>query len=99
MHLWTWSGTYFGYRDGDELWTCDGRLVGRFYGDEVFGSDGRYLGEIRDSDRLITRPMKGSRLKSVFPTRVRGVPGVPGSLGSRAMPAGYCDFPEPKDVG
>ena len=52
--LWTWGGTYFGHREGDELWTYDGRLVGRFVGDEVFGTDGRYLGEIRDSDHLIT---------------------------------------------
>lgn len=34
--LWTWSGTYFGYRDGDNLWTYDGEHIGRFYGDEVF---------------------------------------------------------------
>jgi len=29
-HLWTWGGSDFGYRDGDELWTYDGRHVGRF---------------------------------------------------------------------
>ncbi len=23
--LWTWGGTSFGYRDGDNLWTHDGR--------------------------------------------------------------------------
>jgi len=35
--LWTWGGTYFGHREGDELWTYDGRLVGRFVGDEFLG--------------------------------------------------------------
>src|SRR5581483_2854868 len=33
--LWTWSGTYVGYRVDDELWTWDGRLIGKFHGDEV----------------------------------------------------------------
>src|ERR1700682_5003378 len=52
-HLWTWGGSDFGYRDGDELWTYDGRHVGRFQGQNVFGIDGQYLGELRGDDRLI----------------------------------------------
>jgi hypothetical protein len=60
IHLWTWSGKYFGYRDGDELWTHDGRLAGRFYHDEVYGAAGRYLGEVRDVDRLITNAANGA---------------------------------------
>ncbi|HLH51034.1 MAG TPA: hypothetical protein VKV96_16970 [Roseiarcus sp.] len=28
--LWTWGGTSFGYRDGDDLWTHDGRDVAGF---------------------------------------------------------------------
>jgi hypothetical protein len=36
-NLWTWGGTYFGHRDGDDLWTHSGRHVGRFHGDELYG--------------------------------------------------------------
>jgi len=35
--LCTWSGEYFGFREGAELWTYDGRHVGRFRrGSEIF---------------------------------------------------------------
>ena len=52
--LWTWSGKYFGYLDGDDLWTCGGKHVGRLQDDGIYGPDGRYLGEIESDDRLIT---------------------------------------------
>jgi hypothetical protein len=32
--LWTWGGTCFGYRDGDDLWTHGGKHVGRFEGEK-----------------------------------------------------------------
>jgi hypothetical protein len=59
--LWTWGGTYFGYRDGDSLWTHDGRKVGRFYGNEVFGPDGKYLGEFRSENLSRLKGVTGCR--------------------------------------
>lgn len=96
--LWTWSGTYFGYRDGDELWTHDGRLVGRFHGDEVYGSNGDYLGQIRDGDRLISKTSMKGRRKSSFGVRRRGSRGLRGTRGARGMLGGYEDFPAPDEL-
>ena len=93
--LWTWGGTYFGHREGDELWTYDGRLVGRFVGDEVFGTDGRYLGEIRDSDHLITDIHKKHKRRHPFPSRRSRVLEVQRMRGMRGMPGGCEDFPKP----
>lgn len=95
--LWTWSGVYFGYREGDNLWSHGGRLVGRFYGDEVYGSDGAYLGEIRDGDRLIRQTRKERLKKPRFTVRLRGASGVRGMRGGRGMPGGYEEFPEESD--
>ncbi len=96
--LWTWGGTFFGHRDGDELWTHDGLHVGRFHDDEVYGPDGRYLGEIKSENRLITCLSKKSRRKGRFTpyaSRVGSVPYV-GYVGY-AMYAGYEDFPPPEE--
>jgi hypothetical protein len=97
-HLWTWGGTYFGYRDSDALWTHDGYLVGQFHGAEVYGSDGAYLGEIEDSDRLITKISKHSYRRGSFTVRQRGARGVRGAHGSRGMRGGYEDFPDPDNL-
>jgi hypothetical protein len=75
--LWTWGGTCFGYRDGDDLWTHDGRHVGRFDGDEVYGPDGRYLGEVMSNNRLITNNAKRSRRRSSFTPYANRVGYVP----------------------
>jgi hypothetical protein len=97
--LWTWGGTSFGYRDGDNLWTHDGRHVGKFHGDEIYGQDGRYLGEIRKGNRLITRSSKKSRKRSGFTpyaNRVGYVDRV-GFVGL-VMIVGYEDFPSPREL-
>lgn len=93
--LWTWSGTYFGHREGDELWTYDGRLVGRFVGDEVFGTDGRYLGEIREGDYLITDTHKKHKRRDSFFGQRRRALELQRMRGMRGMPGGYEDFPRP----
>ena len=67
-HLWTWSGTYFGTREGDDLWTHSGRHVGCFKGREVYGSNGRYLGELK-SNKLIARLSSRSHRISPFAPR------------------------------
>ncbi len=100
MHwLWTWGGTSFGYRDGDDLWTHDGRHVGRFDGDEVYGPDGRYLGELRNENRLITNLSKqGCRGYGFTPygSRVGYVPYV--NYVGYVMYVGYEDFPGPDEL-
>lgn len=96
--LWTWSGIYFGYRDGDDLWTHDGRLVGRFHGDDVYGTNGDYLGEMRDSDRLITKTSMKDHRKIPFGSRQRGMRGLRGMHGLRGILGGYEDFPDPDSV-
>lgn len=95
--LWTWGGTSFGYRDGDNLWTHDGRHVGRFIGDEVYAPDGRYLGELRNGNRLIFNRSKSSRRKSSFGVfgRRAGYARYANYAGY-AMYAGYEDFPAPE---
>lgn len=92
-HLWTWGGTYFGYRDGDNLWDHNGRHVGKFDGDEVFGSNGRYLGEIKNDNRLIRSTMKTGKIRGCFsPYGNRGSYSY-GSYIGYVMYAGYEDFP------
>ena len=95
IYLWTWSGTYFGYREGDDLWAYDGRLVGHFVGDEVFGSDGHYLGEIRDHDSLITNTRKKHTRRLPFVTRRRVAGDLQRMRVMRGMPGGFEDFPAP----
>lgn len=96
--LHTWSGTSFGYRDGDDLRTHNGNHVGRFVGDEVYGPDGLYLGELR-SDRLITRSSrKGTRRAGFTPfASVVGFVNHVDYVGS-VMIAGYEDFPAPEQL-
>ena len=94
--LWTWGGTYFGYRDGDNLWTHDGRHVGRFHGDEVYASDGQYLGELRNSNRLITNTGNRSHRRAGFTPRAGRVGRVPYvDYVGYVMYVGHEDFPAP----
>ena len=94
--LWTWGGTYFGYREGVKLWTYDGRNVGKFRGNAVFEVDGSYLGEIKNG-KLITSKSKTSRGSSFSPSgdHVGEVPTVD-RVGT-VMLAGYEDFPGPEE--
>jgi len=99
VSLWTWGGTYFGRRDGDDLWTHGGQHVGRFDGDEVYGPDGRYLGEARNENRLITNRSKlGRRRGSFAPHARRGGHVRYVNYVGYAMYAGYQDFPAPGEL-
>lgn len=96
-YLWTWGGTFFGYREGDELWTHDGRHVGRFEKDDVYGSRGGYLGETAGENRLIMNLSKRSRIKGEFASfapRMAMVPYV--DYVGYVMYVGYEDFPAPQ---
>jgi hypothetical protein len=94
--LWTWSGTSFGYRDGDNLWTHDGRHVGRFAGHEVYAPDGAYLGELMGSNRLITcRARLGLRQGGFTPASRRIFHTTYPDYSGYAIDTGYEDFPAP----
>ncbi|MPW23697.1 hypothetical protein GCT13_45130 [Paraburkholderia sp. CNPSo 3157] len=98
LWLWTWGGTSFGYREGDDLWTHDGRHVGRFTGQEVYAPNGVYLGELIGTDRLITCQVKRGRRQAGFtPFAPRTACTAPGALGY-AMYAGHEDFPAPESL-
>jgi hypothetical protein len=97
IHLWTWSGRYFGSSDGVWLWTYSGRLAGRFHQDEIYGAAGRYLGEMRDTDRLITNSSKKIKSQSPFGIRRRRTRSVRDPQNSRSMLDGFEDFPAPEE--
>lgn len=95
--LWTWSGKYFGYLEGDSLWTYNGKHVGQLQGKEIYGQDGRYLGEIENDERLITCNNKQSWRGysfSPYAHRVAMVKYV--DYVGYVMYAGYEDFPPPE---
>ncbi len=95
--LWTWGGTFFGYKLDDGLFTYNGLQIGRFDGVEIYGRDGRYLGEIESGDRLITNSLKKSWMRSGFVPRIAGsyMPFV--NYVGYVMYVGYEDFPDPLD--
>ena len=92
---WTWSGTCFGYRQGDALFTYDGREVGRFHADEVYGADGVYLGEVMMSNRLITNCSKQSWRRFTFIPQRSSPYTQYADYAGYAMWAGHEDFPNP----
>jgi hypothetical protein len=95
--LWTWGGTCFGYRNGDNLWTHDGRHVGHFTGDEVYASDGRYLGELKNGNRVISNRSKSSRRKNAFTPLGRRTGYVRyTNYTGYVMYTGHEDFPAPE---
>ena len=95
--LWTWSGTFFGYRRRDSLFTYDGREVGRFDGKEVYGPDVHYLGELKN-DRLIVRESNKTQKRGTFIPAVRISYEKQPDLSPRPVPSGYEDFPSPEEI-
>lgn len=97
--LWTWGGSSFGYREGDNLWTHDGRHVGRFQGADVFGPNGTYLGELRNKNRLITSISKKHYRGHTFAPHARRVAYVPYvNYVGYVMYVGHEDFPAPDEI-
>lgn len=95
--LWTWGGTSFGYKSGDNLWTHYSKHVGKFYGNEIYNERGEYLGELK-MNKLITKKSKKDMKRFSFmlePNRV----GCPNRLDCdpSTMVDGYEDFPNPED--
>lgn len=93
-YLWTWSGRFVGYREGDDLWNYNGKHVGKFVGKEVYEPNGRYLGEL-NMDRLITDKNKApwKRQGPFAPYGRRGAIGRMGDYGPYGMLPGHEDFP------
>lgn len=72
--LWTWSGEYFGFREGSDLWTHNGHHVGRFRKEsEVYGPNGLYLGDLIHG-RLVVDWHKTARRASSFTPYINKVP-------------------------
>lgn len=95
--LWTWGGTFFGYRDGDDLFIHGGKHAGRFRGDAVYDSSGWYLGEIKRG--RLARSTSKSRSGPGFMPRVSRVGIVPSvDYVGNVMLAGYEDFPRPEEL-
>lgn len=93
--LWTWSGTYFGFREDDSLFTYSGIEAGHFRDEEIYGADGTYLGELKNG-KLITRLSNKLKRKGGFiPRRRAGHVRYVSHVGS-VMYAGYEDFPDPE---
>ena len=93
-YLWTSSGRFFGYREGDILYSKSGRCVGQFSGDEVYGTDGKYLGELINN-RLITNSAKRSWMGTSAPNASgKSVSSIDDA--GYEMYEGHEDFP---DVG
>ena len=94
--LWTWSGEYFGFREGVDLWTYDGRHVGRFRrGSEIFRPDGMYMGVVMEGRLVVDWYSTARRASSFTPSENR--------IGHRKfadrapfdMQIGFKDFPNP----
>lgn len=98
MRLWTWRGSWFGYRAGRELWTHDGHHVGRFIGDVVYGPSGHYLGELQGG-RLFSRRARRALRGQTFVAQAPRVATV-GHVDLVVLPllAGYNDFPQAQDL-
>lgn len=95
--LWTWSGKYFGYRDGSDLWTFRGLHIGRFKGSEVYDRNGWYLGELV-KERLVTAQSKKHHSGPSFARQIQRVENAKhAAQAGYAMGAGYKDFPAPED--
>lgn len=95
--LWTWSGKFFGYRNGDDLWTYDGKHVGRFRGDVIYNCHGHYLGEIKNDTRLIRRKNKSSSSSCSFTPKAKRMAYIKRvDYTGYVMLAGYEDFLPPE---
>lgn len=95
-HLWTWSGKYFGYLDGDTLRTYRGHHIGYFIGEDAFNLNGSYLGELKE-DRLIVNLSKRNLRSGSIARFVKNVALVKMvDYVGNVMLAGYEDFPSPE---
>ncbi len=93
--MWTWSGKFFGYREGDALWTKSGKHVGQFHNKEIYNKDGMYLGEII-GEKLITDKSKSNSKKNEFnPRNTRSFMTSCINYTGTTMRGGYAHFPEP----
>ncbi len=92
-YLWTWSGRFFGYREGDLLYAKSGRCVGRFSGSEVYGANAKYLGELINTRLITNRSKRSSMMGTPSPTTTGENVSSENHPGF-AMYAGHDDFPD-----
>jgi CheY-like chemotaxis protein len=92
--LWTWSGEYFGFRDGAELWTYEGVHAGRFRRDtEIFRPDGLYMGDVIDGRLIVDWHKTARRASSFAPSDDRSGRQKYSDREPFDMQIGYKDFP------
>jgi len=93
--LWTWSGKFYGRREGNNLIHRRGRCTGVFHGIEVYAHDRRYLGELM-ADRLIRDSRKALYTGPGAPKTMHRPSWSYNPKVGYAMYPGCEDFPEPK---
>jgi len=92
--LWTWSGEYFGFRDGAELLTFEGRHVGRFRrNSDIYRPDGLYLGEVMDGRLIVDWHKTARRASSFIPSAGRSGHNKFADREPFDMQIGFKDFP------
>ncbi len=92
--LWTWSGEYFGFREGTELWTFEGCHVGRFRrGYDIYRPDGLYMGEVIDGRLIIDWHKTARRASSFSPSADRSGHHRFDDREPFDMQIGFKDFP------
>jgi DNA-binding response OmpR family regulator len=97
--LWTWSGEYFGFREGDDLWTFAGYHVGRFRrGVEVFRPDGLYLGDVMDGRLIVDWHKTARRASSFVPYEDKTPREKFADREQFDMQIGFKDFPGPTSL-
>jgi len=95
-NLWTWGGSYFGYKEGNALWDKHGKHVGMFHGNEIYDSAGKYIGELMNG-RLIYSWQKSNLRGRAFNPYLSKVASVSqGNYVGYVMYVGYEDFKYPR---
>lgn len=91
--LWSWTGKYIGYREGNELFSATHKHVGHFVGNDVYSLDGRYLGEFMGGRLIAVKEHRNKRITTIQAIKHRrAMPGERMDLDMRELPASCEDF-------
>lgn len=97
--LFTWRGTYFGFRSGTELYTYEGKHVARFRRDgELYRPDGLYMGDVREGRLIVDWHKTARRASSFKPSGDRSGRARFADRDPFDMQIGFKDFPEVEDL-
>jgi hypothetical protein len=90
--LWSWTGKYIGYKEGENVWSADGKYLGKLLDEELFAPDGHYLGEICEGRLLVDRDKNYTNVAPFERHSDRSSPGVRSERANYSLPYGYEDF-------